>query len=455
MQQPKILVIDDEKSMGEFLQIMLSREGYDVTVTQDPTQAVELFKRTNPVLTLTDIKMKPIDGITLLRSFKELNPEANVVLITAYASLATAVEALRLGARDYLIKPFKIDAVRNVVRQARNSKLVISQSRSVMERLQATYHPTRIIGKSPLMRQIFTQINKVKDSQSTVLVTGESGTGKELIAKAIHYSGSRQGEPFVSINCGALPENLLENELFGHEEGGFTGATHTKEGLFEVARQGTFFLDEVGEMSLSVQVKLLRAIQEHEIQRIGGTKPISIHSRVIAATSKDLAAEVAAEKFRKDLYYRLNVIPINLPPLRDRKEDIPEMARTLLRELCLREKKEEKTLHEKAIEMLQVHDWPGNVRELQNVIERATALVDSSVVMASDLCISQKARLSYQVPEADTHSLKGKTDEYERQLIQDTLVETGGNISQAATALKLSRQGLQYKLKKYKIDVST
>jgi len=375
-------------------------------------------------------------------------------MITAYGSIEGAVEAMKEGAYDYITKPFKIKEIRSVVKRAMSTKRLFSGDESMRLKYKERYSFSNIIGRSQKMQYVYQVIEKVAKSTTSVLIYGESGTGKELVARAIHYNSPRADSPFVSVNCGALPETLLESELFGHEKGSFTGAISTKQGLFEVANDGSFFLDEVGETSPAIQVKLLRVLQEREIKRVGGIKNIKVDVRVIAATSKDLEKELKEGNFREDLFYRLNVIPINLPPLRERNEDIPLLVEHFLRQYAQREGKANMEISPEAMKLLAGYSWPGNVRELENAIERAVTLSETELISAKELPENVKEG-ALASREEERLTFKAKTDEYEKGLILEKLRSTGWNISEAAKQLKLTRQDLQYKIKKYGLKKST
>jgi two-component system response regulator PilR (NtrC family) len=365
MAQEKILIVDDEKSMCQYLSIMLRKEGYDVKTVHNGKKALQEIKESNFDVVITDIKMEGMDGIQLLGAVKETNPTLPVVIMTAYASTKTAIDALNRGAFHYLIKRAKNDEIKMVIRNALDLHRVKSENVFLKKQLKKKDEFKEIIGKSEEIQGVFNLVNKVADTDSTILISGESGTGKELIAKAIHYRSGRSNAPFVSINCGALPENLLESELFGHVKGSFTGAIRDKEGMFKVASGGSFFLDEVGETSLAIQVKLLRVLQEREIIPVGGTAPIKVDVRLIAATNADLEKAVKEERFRADLYYRLNVIPVLIPPLRDRRDDIPLLVDHFLR-LASERSGARKSIAKEAMEFLSSYDWPGNSRTSSN-----------------------------------------------------------------------------------------
>ena len=379
----KILVVDDEQSMTQFLGIVLRKEGYQVASTNNGTDALEKVRSESFDAVITDIRMPGMDGIQLLEGIKKIDPTLPVVIMTAYASQQSAIDAVNLGAFQYLIKNAKNEEIKLVVRNAIEMRRVRSENLYLKRELKKGHQEKVIIGSSDEMVRVFKMVGKVADSEATIMIQGESGTGKELIAREIHYSSRRASGPFVSINCGAIPRDLLESNLFGHVKGSFTGAVRDSAGLFQVAEGGTFFLDEVGELPSATQVKLLRALQEREIIPVGGTQPIKIDCRLVAATNADLEKEVAEGRFRADLFYRLNVIPIKLPHLRQRRDDIPLLVDHFLKRYALNNPA--KTMNPEAMELLMKYDWPGNVRELENVMERALILDEGGVIGPEDL----------------------------------------------------------------------
>jgi DNA-binding NtrC family response regulator len=383
MPAEKILVVDDEQSMAQFLGIVLRKEGYQVTTSSNGKDALEKVRGESFDAVITDIRMPGMDGIQLLEGIKKIDPTLPVVIMTAYASQQSAIDAVNLGAFQYLIKNAKNDEIRLVVRNAIEMRRVRSENQYLKRELKKGHEEKIIIGSSEEMVRVFKMVEKVADSEATIMIQGESGTGKELIAREIHYSSRRSSGPFVSINCGAIPRDLLESNLFGHVKGSFTGAVRDSAGLFQVAEGGTFFLDEVGETPSATQVKLLRALQEREIIPVGGTQTIKIDCRLVAATNADLEQEVAEGRFRADLFYRLNVIPIKLPPLRQRRDDIPLLVDHFLRRYA--QSNPTKSVNPEAMELLIKYDWPGNVRELENVMERALILDEGGIIGPEDL----------------------------------------------------------------------
>ena len=382
MPEHRVLLVDDEESMIRFLSIMLGKEGYEIRAVNSGKDALREIQQWRPDVVITDIKMPEMDGLQLLTGIKAIDPGIPVILLTAYASQETAIEAVNKGAFHYLIKQARNDEIKMVVRNALSMRSVRSENLKLRRQLKDDSSLESIIGTSEAMQKIFAIVRKIACSDSTVLISGESGTGKELIARAVHYTSNRADKPFVGINCGALPENLLESELFGHVKGSFTGAVRDKDGLFRVAEEGTIFLYEVGEVSPALQVKLLRALQEREFLPVGGTSPVKVDVRVLAATNRDLEEEVARGTFRPDLYYRLNVIPVAVPPLRERRDDIPLLVKHILDKLGERHAMHAKAISKEAMEVLCDYDWPGNVRELENVLERTVLLEDRDILTA-------------------------------------------------------------------------
>ena len=453
-----ILVVDDEKSLRDFLTIMLENEGYGVETASSGEKAVKLILEKDFDLVLTDFRMKKANGIEVLEAVKKQNPITPVVLMTAYASAETAVEAMKKGAYDYISKPFNVEDLQLMVKNAIEKKTLADQNVYLKSALKDKFGFDNFIGSSPAMRRIFKLIEKVADSNATILIGGESGTGKELVAKAIHFNGTRKNYPFISINCGAVPENLLESELFGHEKGAFTGADSSKIGLMETANKGTFFLDEVGEAPLSIQVKLLRVLQEREITRVGGNKTIGVDLRIVAASNVELAKAVKNKTFREDLYYRLNVIPIELPPLRERIEDIPLLIKHFIDKYNMDRSGENKIMgvHPSAMRLLENHAWPGNVRELENVIERAVVLEAGDTIQISSLPegITGDTEPSSEVtlPSSDQPvDLEKTLDQIERKMIRGALDQSNGIINKAAKQLNLSFRSMRYRIQKHKL----
>lgn len=448
----KILIVDDEKSMCQFLSIMLRKEGYQITAVNNGRKALEQIGSAKFDLVITDIKMAGMDGIEVLSEIKKIDQSVPVIIMTAYASQKTAIDAVNNGAFHYLIKHAKNDEIKMVIRNALDMKRVRAENMLLKKQLKKSSDLKTIIGKSDEIQQVFNLVDKVADTDSTILIGGESGTGKELIARAIHFRSNRANNPFVSINCGALPENLLESELFGHVKGSFTGAIRDKDGLFKVAQGGTFFLDEVGETSPTIQVKLLRVLQEREIIPVGGTNPIKVDVRLIAATNADLEKAVHQERFRADLYYRLNVIPVFLPPLRRRKDDIPLLVNHFLAKFNEGLKPEaQKAIAEDAMEVLINYSWPGNVRELENVIERAVILEDSREIQVDSLPdkIRSRDRGSQRLI---TERAQVTLEELEKEYLIKVLEDTNWQKKRASTILGINASTLYRKIQRYGLE---
>ncbi|MCP9448355.1 MAG: sigma-54 dependent transcriptional regulator [Nitrospira sp.] len=441
-----ILVVDDDADMRELAQDMLRDRGHQVSVAGSGEEALKLLAEEDYAVVLTDLRMKGMQGLELLNRIKREYPEVNVVLMTAFGSVDTAVEAMKHGASDYLTKPVKKDELIRVVERVIREAALRREVDRLRREIRKEYSFHQILGKSKAIQAVFDLIRRVADSPTNVLITGESGTGKELVAKAIHYNSSRKEAPFVPVNCAAIPEQLLESELFGHMRGAFTDAKTDKRGLFEEAQKGTLFLDEISELPLMLQAKLLRAIQEREIRRVGATKPIAVDVRIIAATNLNLADEVKNKRFREDLYYRLNVIELKLPPLRERREDIPLLVDAFLKKCAETGGKPVKGISEAALAMLMDYAWPGNVRELENVIERAVTLSRGEKISPDDLPPAvQGARGDRRVlDEAAEKSLP--LHEVEKEYIKKILEKTGGNKYQAAHVLGIDRKTLYRKL---------
>ncbi len=454
-----ILVVDDEQSMRDFLAIYLRRNGHQVKVAADGSKALELLRETAFDLVVTDLRMPgDLDGIGILKAVKALplvaglTPE--VIVMTAYASADTALSAMKQGAYDYLTKPFKLDEIEVVINRALEKRTLVAENLTLRERVAGKARLGQMVGKSRAMEQLFELISKIHSTKSSVLITGESGTGKELVARALHTEGTRGTHPFVAVNCGAIPEQLMESELFGHKRGSFTGAVADKRGLFQEADGGTLFLDEIGELSLGLQVKLLRALQERKVKPVGETEELEVDVRVIAATNRDLEADIASGAFRSDLYYRLNVIEVRIPPLRHRREDIPLLAENFLRRFT-REQRRVATLTPDAMRKLETFDFPGNVRELENVIERAVALTSGPKIDAADLPDPRPTKVSAAVATEfppDGIDLDQLLGEFERSWVLRALELTGGVRKRAAILLGISFRSLRYRLQKLGIE---
>ena len=456
MDKQKIFVIDDEQNVCMTLKEALETEGFTVDCYQSPIEGLQEVPRKKPDLIITDLLMPGMDGLKLIQRAKSVNPEINILLITAHASLESAIGAIRAGANDYLVKPFKIEELLKAVQKTLSQKRLMIEKKGGDKSFQDRYQIKNLIGKTLEMKEIFKLIEKVAKTESTVLIVGESGTGKEMVARAIHYHSKRKEASFVSINCAALPETLLESELFGYEKGAFTGAVASKLGLFELAINGTFFLDEVGEMSLSLQAKLLRVLQERSLKRLGGIKDIHINFRLIAATSKNLINEIGTGRFREDLFYRLNVIPIVMPPLRNRADDIPLFVDYFFNNYVKKQGLKTKfKLNEAAVDVFKKHSWPGNIRELENVIERLAALTDQTSI-EPDMVSQAISQGNFSSPTGEPINTKSNLREalesYESELIKQAIKDALGNQNRAAKKLNLTRQALHYKLKKYGLE---
>jgi two-component system response regulator AtoC len=442
----KILVADDEAIIRESLSDWLKDVGYQVLTAENGHKALEVIEKEKPGIMIADLVMPGMDGIELMKKAKAQQPNIEVIIITAYASIPTAITAMKEGAYDYIEKPFCPERAELLVKKLAEHQELVEENLSLRHRLEDRYHFENIIAKSSKMQRVIEVIKVVAKSNATVLITGESGTGKELVARAIHSQSHRRNKPFVAVSCAALPESLLESELFGHEKGSFTGAYAQKKGKFEFANGGTLFLDEVGEMSANIQVHLLRVLEEKEFTRVGGNEPIRVDVRVISATNKDLKKAIEKQDFREDLYYRLNVVNIELPPLRERKEDIPLLAEHFLHKFAMENQKEITGFSPEAMELVLDYDWPGNVRELENAIERAVILAKDSIITIADL---PKENLSVAYSTTPRKNLK----EVEKGHILNILRETGENYSEAARILGISRMTLYNKAKEYGFDV--
>ncbi|OGK98950.1 MAG: Fis family transcriptional regulator, partial [Candidatus Rokubacteria bacterium RIFCSPHIGHO2_02_FULL_73_26] len=450
MPDTRVLVVDDERSMRELLAIMLKQVGHEVTVADGGEHALEALRAGSFDLVITDLRMRKVDGLAVLRAAKELSPQTVVLVVTAFASTETAVEAMKLGAYDYITKPFKMDEIKLTIANALERKRLQDENTALKRQLRRERGVGGFVGKSPLMLAVYETIRKTADSVSTIMVTGESGTGKELVAQAIHQESARRSRPFVSVNCGAVPETLMESELFGHVKGAFTGAVASTAGLFSAADGGTLFLDEITEIPQSVQVKLLRAIQEREIRRVGDTRDVKVDVRLIAASNRDVARAVGEGVLREDLFYRLNVIPIHLPPLRERREDIPLLVAHFIQKISAELGKTVRGVTPEALAVLEQHRWPGNIRELENVIERALVLGSGDMLEAEalppDLRRPPDAQeVPIEIP-PEGLDLEVTLDQIEHRYIQMALARTGGVQTRAAELLRISFRQFRYKL---------
>ena len=454
MAHARILVADDEKSMRELLAIMLKTDGHEVTVAERGEQALDLVRREPFDLVITDVRMPKVDGLEILKVVKESAPDTAVIMISAFSSIETVGEALRLGADDYISKPFKIDEIQVVIKNALERKRLLNENirlQSLVANFQNRFEG--IIAKSRGMKAVFETIQKVAPTSSTVMITGESGTGKELVARAVHFNinSIRRNKPFVSVNCGAIPEGLMESELFGHLKGSFTGAVANKRGLFEEAEGGTLFLDEITEIPPPIQVKLLRAIQEKEIRRVGDTKDLTVDVRLIAASNKELEKAMADGALREDLFYRLNVIPLKIPPLRDRIDDLPELARFFLRRYNLKFRKNIQGIADSTLRILGSYWWPGNIRELENLIERLVAVSDKDWITDEDLPYElHVAQLDAAGP-ATENLVDRAVSTFERNFVIRALEKGGWNVTATARTLGIPLSTLKFKMDRLEI----
>jgi DNA-binding NtrC family response regulator len=448
---PTILIVEDEAKMSRLLCLTLSEEGYEAEVAADAESGLKILLNQQVDLVLTDLRLPGMNGLEFLQAAKSANAELPVVVMTAYGTVNTAVEAMKAGASDYVLKPFSLDEIKLVVRKALDVHRLQQENRSLREALGQRYEFKNIIAGSARMQEVLAMVVRVAPTSSTVLIAGESGVGKDLIARAIHEHSRRASGPFIKINSSAIPENLLESELFGYERGAFTGATTSKPGKFELADKGTLFLDEIGDVPAAIQVKLLRVLQEREFERLGGTRTIKVDVRLVAATNRDLRAALEQGTFREDLYYRLNVVPINIPPLREHKEDVPALVDHFIRRYAAESGKPIHGIKPAALKALLDFHWPGNIRELQNIIERAIALSAGEVIEPSDIHLDTfTLRKGPATASPETHFIPdGMTlDQFEDEIIHEALRRANGNKSQAARLLGLSRNALRYRLSK-------
>ncbi|MFB3817217.1 MAG: sigma-54-dependent transcriptional regulator [Candidatus Methylomirabilales bacterium] len=444
----RILIVDDEREMLDLLAKVLEKNDYQVATAGDGESALALLEREPVDLAIFDVVMPGLDGMEALKAVKELNPTTVVLIMTAFGSIDQAVQAVKEGAYDYISKPFKIDEMLLTIEKALEERRLRHEVRALRQEVRTRYHFENIVGKSRAMQEVFSLIEQVAPSRSTVMVYGKSGTGKELVAKAVHYNSPRASKPFVAVNCAAIPAELLESELFGHEKGSFTGAVATKVGKFELATGGSLFLDEVGSMRLDLQAKILRALQEREIERVGGTRTIKIDVRVIAATNRDLKQAVDQGTFREDLYYRLNVVPILLPDLKDRQEDIPLLANHFMVKFAKESNAAIREISKEAMSILLSHAWPGNVRELENVIERAVTLGRGPAIQPADL---PPNLLSGADPMERALAKEASLEDLEKDYIAAVLRRTKGHQIRAASILGIDRRTLYRKIRRYSI----
>ncbi|HEX9143016.1 MAG TPA: sigma-54 dependent transcriptional regulator [Candidatus Binatia bacterium] len=442
----RILVVDDEATQRELVCGFLKKQGYEVFAAPSGERALEIFRQEPVELILTDQRMPNVSGLDLIKAARGINPESHVIVMTAYGNIETAVEAMKAGASDYLTKPLNLEELHHKIERVRERCRLYAENRELRAALESRHRIEGIIGDSGQMLEVISLVRRVAPTDATVLIRGESGTGKELIAKAIHYGSARAARPLVRVNCAALPENLLESELFGHEKGSFTGAITTRKGRFELADGGTLFLDEIGDLPLHLQAKLLRVLQEKEFERVGSSHSLKINVRVLSATHRDLEALIESGKFREDLYYRLNVVTILLPPLRERRQDLPAFMDHFLRVFAQKNGKTIRGFTREAREALLRYDYPGNVRELENLIERAVVLTRDDVIDRSDLPLTVDAS---EKPDDKETSLTAAVEGLERRMIKEALARAGGIQTRAAELLGLTERALRYKLRKY------
>ncbi len=446
MAEPVVLVVDDEEGIRESLSGIFEDEGCAILTSNSGEEALELLKEQSPDLILLDIWLPGIDGINTLEEIKVLKPDLPVIMISGHGNIELAVKATRMGAYDFLEKPLSLERVLLVAKRALEKRTLEIENKALKKDLTRKY---RLIGNSPKIDLLKEQINMAAQSNSRVLIMGESGSGKELVARLLHENSKSVGNSFIEVNCAAIPHELIESELFGHEKGSFTGAFESKKGKFELANGGTLFLDEVGDMSLSAQSKVLRIIETQEFQRVGGSKNIKVDVRIITATNKDLKEEVKKGNFREDLLYRLNVIPIVVPPLRERKEDIPALVEHFLESFAAEYGKKQKKIAPDALKMLEAYDWPGNIRELRNVIERLVIMTPSDTITSKNLIIAEPTRQDYLAYK----TLKEARDAFEKDFITKRLEENNWNVSKTAEILQTERSNLHKKIKAYNIKV--
>jgi two-component system response regulator HydG len=452
----KILIVDDDPGHLASVKMIVRSWGYAVETAEDGDMAVDMVKSEPVDLILMDVRMTNMSGIEALKEIKAYNPAIPVIIMTAYSSIGSAVEALKAGAYDYLIKPLDFEILKLAIERASEHAGLKEENRALKAHLKEDYDMANIIGRSLSMIKLLEMMSMIAPSEATVLITGESGTGKELIARSLHFNSPRREKPLVVVNCAAITETLLVSELFGHEKGAFTGADKRREGRFKLADRGSIFLDEIGEMSPAMQAKLLRVLQEKEIQRVGGEETIRVDVRVIAASNRDLKAEVAQGRFREDLFYRLNVMPLNVPPLRERQEDIPLLAQHFMKKFAEKNRKTVKGFVPLAMDMLINYEWPGNVRELENAIERAVILLTGEHITEQQLPLNITEKYPYltepSASEARVTDGLRSLEEIEREAIFETLKASGGNKAEAARRLGITRKTLHNKLKNYKLE---
>ncbi|MEE9610947.1 MAG: sigma-54 dependent transcriptional regulator [Desulfatiglandales bacterium] len=452
----KILIIDDEAEMLDNCCRILKRSGYDCLLLQESENFAQLLKEEPPDLILTDLRMPKKDGMSVLKEAKAIDPDIVVLLFTAYGTIKSALEACKLGAFDYILKPFSAEQLRIAVNRGIKQKRLSDENKYLRSQLKEAYGFNRIIGKSASLQEVLKLVKKVSKTEANILIQGDSGTGKELVARSIHTNSDRSHRPFVPVDCASLPENLLESELFGHEKGAFTDAYVTRPGIFEYANGGTLFLDEIGELSITLQSKLLRTLQEHQVRRVGGRRLLNVDVRIITATNQNLEKAIAEGRFREDLFYRINVITIPLPPLRERKDDVPLLANHYLRHFSKGSINEVKGISREAMELMERYHWPGNVRELQNVMERAVSLTDSKIIVPQDL--PEQIRLvknpdAFIFPAGSNYKKAKKDwmDFFEKRYLSDLLKRHNGNISKAAREAQVNRKTIHRLLKRHRL----
>ena len=453
-----ILVVEDDNSAREVLGVLLRRSDYVVTLAEDGQRGCDLLKEQEYDLLITDLKMPGVSGLQVLAAAKLMHPQIEVIIVTAYATTETAIVAMKQGAYDYITKPYKVDEILVTVERALEKRALVQENVTLREELRDRFRLDRMVGRSPVMQRLFSMIRQVAATRSSVLITGDSGTGKELVARAIHHLGDRADKPFIPVNCAAIPDALMESQLFGHRKGAFTGAVRHTEGLIAAGDRGTVFLDEVAELDPSLQVKLLRTLQERTIMPVGATDERGVDVRFIAATNRDIKQEVARGAFREDLFYRLHVIPIHVPPLRERDEDIPLLAEHFARKFAAEMGRKVRGFTPRAMALLCKHDYPGNVRELENIVERGMVLATESSIGAEALPDLQSAApqgdsLSTEIP-ADGLDLDDFIGEIEQRVLQQALERTGGNRTEAAALLRISLRSIRYRLAKFGINGS-
>ncbi len=448
MRKNTILIVDDEKAQRETLSGYLKKKAITVLTAGNGKAALQIIKDQLIDIILTDIRMPEITGLELLRQVKKINPEISVVMITAFGRVEDAVEAIKVGAEDYIQKPIDLSYLDIVIKKIIDKKRILSENRELKAALQDRYNFKQVVSGSEKMEEVINLAGRTAASRASVLLRGESGTGKEIIARGIHFNSSRKNKSFIPINVAAIPDNLIESEFFGHEKGAFTGADKQRRGRFEQADQGTLFIDEIGDIPVSSQVKLLRVLQEQSFQRVGGTEEIEVDVRIIAATNQNLEEMIRKGQFREDLFYRLNVVPIYIPPLRERREDIPLLADHFLRKYRSQEDKEIKSISKEVMDILMKYDYPGNVRELENIMQRSVIMARTDMITLDDLP-PHITQLESEVVRTESSSLPEQVKALEINMIRHALQESGGNQSQAARFLEITERNLRYKMKKY------